>query len=117
MSEIKNPETPTPEPNSFVKSETYPKIVVMHGNEDEFRKQLWDVYAPLYVKLHDVYTTEHIFSLAHKAATDFEGYLTELKTHVNVNFEEEIRKHVGEEAVKELKRIQKEKEQAKRRNR
>lgn len=102
---------------SFKLPETYPKIVLMHATEDELKIKTKEIYIHLYAKLHEVYSTSQIFAMAYQAAVDFENYWIELKTRVNVNFEADIKKYAGEDAVKELKKMTRDKENAKRKSR
>lgn len=116
MSEEKSKQ-PVPSPaNSFSFSKNYPRIVVMNNKEDVFKNRVIDLYNQLYLKDHDRYTTEQIFALAYQATLDFENYWTEISTHVNINFEDEIKKYGGPEALEAVKKLSKEKE-AKRRTR
>jgi len=104
-------------PHQVGRIETFPKIVMMHSQEDELKTKTKEIYIHLFSKLHELYSSAQIFAMAYQAAMDFENYWIELKTRVNINFEDEIKKYAGAEAVKELKKMTKEKENAKRRGR
>jgi hypothetical protein len=101
----KSPAPGTPTPSATPTKSQYPKIVVMPAGQDVFKDKVRENYLALYVKLHELYSTEKIFAMAWQAAVDFEKYWKELNTHVNVNFEEDIEKYAGPEALKEIKAL------------
>ena len=108
---------PTSSRSAVSQTEHYPKIVLMHSSEDEMKIKTKEIYINLYSKLHEVYSTAQIFAMAYQSAVDFESYWTELKTRVNISFEDDIKKYAGPEALKELKKMTKEKESIKRKPR
>jgi hypothetical protein len=117
MSEAPLNRTSVPSPPPPNNNNTYPKIVLMHSTEDEMKIKTKEIYIHLYAKLHELYSTSQIFAMAYQASVDFESYWIELKTRVNINFESDIRKYAGEDAVKALKKMTKEKENLKRKTR
>ena len=110
-------QTPLPAGQASRQPEHYPKIVLMHSTEDDMKIKTKEIYSDLYSKLHDIYSTSQLFAMAYQSAVDFESYWTELKTRVNISFEDDIKKYAGPEALKELKKMTKEKESIKRKPR
>lgn len=103
-----------PPATGYTQPQHFPKIVVMHSGEDEIKNKVRDLYIDLYVKLHEIYKSDQIFALAYQAIIDYENYWIELKTRVNVNFEEDIKKFGGQEAIDALKNLDKEKNSSRR---
>jgi hypothetical protein len=82
--------------------EKFPRIVKVEGAVDEMKEMVKEFYLALYLKEHERYDTQKIFALALTAAEEFQKNYKELNTRVNINFEEQLKEHVSDEAVEEV---------------
>ena len=113
MSEDKGPKQTIPV-GHYNKTQQFPKIVMMHSGEDVLTAKVRDLYNSLYIKYHEVYKSDQIFALAYQATVDFEKNWKELKAHVNVNFEKELKENGGEAAIELFKKLDKDSSRRKR---